>query len=71
MDTLNVELGLRSYPILIGQGLLRDREILCRHIGARDVLVVSNTTVAPLYLHVLENSLQPRKALTTLLPDGE
>ncbi len=71
MDTLNVELGPRSYPILIGQGLLRDHEVFRQHVAARDILIVSNTTVAPLYLRVLEDSLQPRKALTTLLPDGE
>jgi 3-dehydroquinate synthase len=71
MDTLRVELGSRSYPILIGQGLLADQAIFRRHIGARDVLIVSNTTVAPLYLRALEDSLQPRRTIATLLPDGE
>jgi 3-dehydroquinate synthase len=71
MDILRVELGSRSYPILIGQGLLADREIFRRHVGARDVLIVSNTTIAPLYLRTLEESLQPRRVVATLLPDGE
>lgn len=71
MEILNVDLGSRSYPILIGQDLLRDPELFRRHVAARDVLIVSNTTVAPLYLRTLEESLQPRRLLATLLPDGE
>lgn len=71
MDTLTVELGHRSYPILIGPDLLGDPEVFGRHIAARDVLIVSNTTVAPLYLRALEQSLAPRRTLVTLLPDGE
>ena len=71
MDILRVDLGSRSYPILIGQGLLSDQEIFRRHVGASDVLIISNTTVAPLYLRTLEESLQPRRIVATLLPDGE
>jgi len=71
METLRVELGSRSYPILIGQGLLGERSVFDRHLRARDLLVVSNTVVAPLYLSMLEASLQPRRVVTTVLPDGE
>jgi 3-dehydroquinate synthase len=71
VDTLTVELGTRSYPILIGAGVLRDAALLDRCVRARDVLIVSNTTVAPLYLEALENALQPRRTVATLLPDGE
>ena len=71
MDTLNVDLGNRSYPILIGPDLLKDPEVFRRHVDFRDVLVVSNTTVAPLYLSALEESLRPSRVLATLLPDGE
>jgi 3-dehydroquinate synthase len=71
MDTLRVELGSRSYPILIGQGLLGERGLFEQHVRARDVLVVTNTVVAPLYLEALANSLQPRRVVTTVLPDGE
>lgn len=71
VDTLTVELGQRSYPILIGQGLLRDPEVFRRHVPARDLLIVSNTTIAPLYLPSLEACLQSRRTVTTLLPDGE
>ncbi|MDA8350393.1 MAG: 3-dehydroquinate synthase [Pseudomonadota bacterium] len=69
--TLTVELGRRSYPILIGDGVLSDGALLARHVPARDLLVVSNTTVAPLYLDALERALSPRRVVATLLPDGE
>ena len=71
MDTLRVELGGRSYPILIGQGLLGERALFEQHLPARDVLVVSNTVVAPLYLRALEAALEPRRMVATVLPDGE
>ena len=71
MNTLKVELGSRSYPILIGAGLLVQADLLREHIVARDVLIVSNTTVAPLYLDTLTASLQPRRVVEVILPDGE
>ncbi len=71
MDTLNVDLDSRSYPILIGPDLLRDPDVFRRHVDFRDILIVSNTTVAPLYLSALEESLRPRRVVATLLPDGE
>jgi 3-dehydroquinate synthase len=71
METLRVELGSRSYPILIGHGLLSERSLFEQHLRARDLLVVSNTLVAPLYLGALEASLQPRRVVATILPDGE
>jgi 3-dehydroquinate synthase len=49
VDTLNVELGTRSYPILIDAGLIGRPDIFRQQLPAHDVLVVSNTTVAPLY----------------------
>ncbi|MGH8290788.1 MAG: 3-dehydroquinate synthase [Steroidobacteraceae bacterium] len=71
METLRVELGSRSYPILIGEGLLDARALFEQHVPARDILIVSNTVVAPLYLGALEASLRPRRLLTSILPDGE
>ena len=53
MQTLHVELGERSYPIYIGDGLLGRPELLARHIAGRQVAVVTNETVAPLYLDAL------------------
>jgi 3-dehydroquinate synthase len=71
VNTLKVELGSRSYPILIGEGLLGQPELLREHVPARDVLIVSNTTVAPLYLDALSAALRPRRVVEAVLPDGE
>jgi 3-dehydroquinate synthase len=71
MDTLNVALGTRSYPILIEAGLLGRPQLFAQHLPARDVLIVSNTTVAPLYLPALAASLGGRRAVEVILPDGE
>jgi 3-dehydroquinate synthase len=71
VNTLKVELGSRSYPILIGDGLLGQSDLLRQHVPARDVLIVSNTTVAPLYLDTLSAALRPRRIVEVILPDGE
>jgi 3-dehydroquinate synthase len=71
MNTLTVDLGSRSYPILIGAGLLSDKGVLERHLGSRDVLLVSNTTVQPLYAHRLTDALPARRLVQATFPDGE
>lgn len=71
MNILNVDLGERSYPILIGKGLLTNATLLDRHIPGRDVLLVSNTTVAPLYAKALMDCLSSRRVVEAILPDGE
>lgn len=74
MLKLDVELGERSYPILIGPGLLAQPGILTPHIKGSRVLVVTNDVVAPLYLDTLLAALQQDRNLqvdTLILPDGE
>ncbi len=71
MKTLTVELGERSYPIHIGPGLLDDGALLKPHITGRQVMVVSNETVAPLYLARLQASLADFDLDAVILPDGE
>jgi len=71
MQTLHVDLGARSYPIYIGPGLLGRAELLQPHIPGRQVLVVSNETVAPLYLQRLLPGLDGLQVETVVLPDGE
>ena len=71
MERLRIELGERSYPILVGAGLLDDPGLLGESVAARDVLVVTNTTVAPLYLARLERSLAGKRVASVVLPDGE
>lgn len=73
MRCLNVELAERRYPILIGDGLLQDAEIFRPYIQGTRVAVVSNATVAPLYLEALTASMQKVGVGVTaiILPDGE
>jgi 3-dehydroquinate synthase len=71
LDTLNVELGARSYPILIGAGLIDESRLWREQLAARDLLIVSNTTVAPLYLAQLARALAGRRTVEVILPDGE
>ncbi len=69
--SLDVDLGERSYPIYIGQDLLKDADIFRRHIASSQVLVVSNETVAPLYMQTLVDTLQGFTVEQVVLPDGE
>ncbi|MCP5158675.1 MAG: 3-dehydroquinate synthase [Gammaproteobacteria bacterium] len=71
MKTLYVELGDRRYPIYIGPGLLARPELLGSHIPGQQALVVSNTTVAPLYLEPVRAALGGRRHEVVILPDGE
>ena len=71
MQTLQVDVGHSRYPIAIGEGLLANREVLDAHIRARDVLIVTNTTVARLYLGKLTAGLAGRRIAECILPDGE
>ena len=71
MKTLQVELGDRSYPIYIGSGLLQQADLLLQHIPGQQVLVVSNETVAPIYLGQVQESLRDLQQDAVILPDGE
>jgi 3-dehydroquinate synthase len=71
MRTLQLDLGERSYPIHIGAQLLGDPHLFRPHIHGKQVLIVSNTTVAPLYLHALMPALEGFNVQAINLPDGE
>jgi 3-dehydroquinate synthase len=70
---LNVELGERSYPITIGPNLLDDAALLARHVDGGKAAIVTNTTVAPLYLARVAGALRAngREVVEIVLPDGE
>jgi 3-dehydroquinate synthase len=70
---LNVALGERSYPISIGPTLLNDNTLLARHVHGSKVAIVTNTTVAPLYLEPIERGLRDagKQVMSVILPDGE
>jgi 3-dehydroquinate synthase len=73
MQTLTVGLGERSYPIHIGSGLLSRAELLQHALPRKRAAIVTNTTVAPLYLEKLRQTLQSIDviSLPVILPDGE
>ena len=67
-----VDLGDRSYPILIGNGLLKNGSELVRYVRGK-VLIVTNTKVGPLYLQLVRKSLDSHNisVFDVVLPDGE
>ena len=69
--TIEVELGDRSYPIVIGRGLLGGGFDLGGHLRGQDCLVVTNEVVGPLYLDKLLGNLDRRNVESIALPDGE
>jgi 3-dehydroquinate synthase len=73
IQTLTVKLAERSYPIHIGVGVLTNPELLVPHLKQRKAVIVSNTTVAPLYLDQLRSTLENAgiSVLPVILPDGE
>ena len=71
MIRVEVELGVRSYPIFIGQGLLGDHGLLGRAIKTRQVMLVTNERVGPLYAAPVETALGDRHLCKVILPDGE
>jgi len=70
VESLTVELGERAYPIFIGTDILQDCNI-ANYIGAKQVMVVTNETIAPLHLDKLCDALSDFDVHCTVLPDGE
>ncbi|MYM63574.1 3-dehydroquinate synthase [Pseudomaricurvus sp. HS19] len=71
MHTVTVDLGERSYPIHIGAGLLAQPELIRPHIAGSQVCIVTNETIAPLYLQRVVQLLDGLQVSTVVLPDGE
>jgi 3-dehydroquinate synthase len=71
MKTLHVDLGERSYPIFIGSQLLGQPQLVVPHIRGTQVMIVSNETVAPLYLEQAQAAFRDFSCQTVILPDGE
>src|SRR5687768_4292451 len=73
MRTLNVELGSRSYPIHIGAGLLDHPELIVPALPQKRVAIITDETVAPLYLETLTKSLEREgvAVVPIVIPDGE
>ena len=71
LKILNVDLGDKSYPIYIGRDLLSDKTYFEKHISGQQVMVVTNSTVAPIYLDKVIKLLDKCNVEVTILPDGE
>ncbi len=71
MAILNLELGIRSYPIYIDSGLLNKADLLSSHIRGKRVCIVTNDLVAPLYLESFKSKLADFIIDEVILPDGE
>ena len=71
MKTIEVGLSTTPYPVYLGRGLLGDSSLWNKHLGGGKVLVVSNDTVAPLYLDALRQGLENCACELHVIPDGE
>lgn len=73
MHTLSVALDDRSYPIHIGPGLLENADLVTSVLAQKKAAIITNSTVAPLYLGFFAGALQSRgvEAVNIVLPDGE
>lgn len=71
LQLLKVDLGDRSYPIVIGRGLLHSGFDILPYLSGGDCLIVSNETVAPLYLERVAALAKDRNVHSLQLPDGE
>lgn len=72
MKQIQVDLGIRSYPIYIGQSLMSDGETLSRYLLKKRILIVTNETVAPLYLKQIQETMASfGEVESVILPDGE
>ena len=73
MITVTVDLGQRAYPIHIGPALIDRTDLFEPHIRGKSVAIVTNQTVAPLYLARLEATLASlgKTVIRIVLPDGE
>jgi 3-dehydroquinate synthase len=71
MQQLQVDLADRSYPIFIGEDLISKSDLFSQYISGRQICVVTNSTVAPLYLDKLSASLSDYQIDQVILPDGE
>ena len=72
MKTININLGKRSYPIYVGEGLLGNYDLFKNHIASKKLAIVTNEKIAPLYLKKITDTLSKDKdIIPIILPDGE
>jgi len=69
-ETVDIDLGSRSYPIMIGENLLTEPGLLNQYVTGK-AMVVTNDTIAPLYLQQVLDALGNTPKASVVLPDGE
>ena len=71
ISELTVNLGDRSYPIFIGTDLIKQPHFFIDYLPSKQIMIVTNEVVAPLYLETLKSTLDGFDVSTIILPDGE
>lgn len=71
MKTISVDLGDRSYPIFIGEKLMSDPSLVEPYVKGKQVMIVTNETIAPLYLEQTKKLFSKFDVSEVVLPDGE
>ncbi|MEO2175640.1 MAG: 3-dehydroquinate synthase, partial [bacterium] len=71
MEVVHLALGKQSYPIYIGSGLISNSGLIRTGVAGNRVLIVTNETIAPLYVDRLKDTLSGLDVDTVELPDGE
>ncbi len=71
MKELSVDLPNNSYPIFIGQNILSDPSLIAPYVAGKQVMIVTNETIAPLYLEQAKKLFGAYQVDTVILPDGE
>ena len=71
MEKIDVSLGTKTYPIHIGHNLLTDTDILSAYALSKQVVIISDTTVADLYLANLKRKLSNKESHEFIIPPGE
>ncbi len=71
MKKLSVDLPDKSYPIFIGQNILSDPALISPYVSGKQVMIVTNETIAPLYLEQTKQLFKDYQVDTVILPDGE
>lgn len=71
IEKLNITINESSYPIYIGENLLQNEALLCRHVNGHQIMIISNETIASIYLDSLKKAYRHFQCDTFILPDGE
>ncbi len=60
-----------EYPIYIGRALINDQQLMTKHIVAKQIMIVTNETIAPLYLEKIRSNFSDYHCDYIIIPDGE